>query len=1096
MSTLASLLIELGIDTGRLEGDLGKANRKVETSFAGMSASASKLGAAFGAIAASGIVLSLDRAAHAAMEGEQAINRLDAVIRATGNATGFTRDQLQGLADSMAETTQFDDESIRNATASLLKFGNVHGQVLEKALKLSADYAAFTGTDMTSASETLGRAIASPAQGIERLQRSIGYLNPAQVEAIKNMQEMGDLAGAQSAIMAILEQKIGGVAEAMNTGYTKAFNDAKKAGGEFWESLGNAAPVQAAVQSFLGFTTESLRDMKHIIEDGDWVQALKFVMGFRQTDEQVAARRPKAPAAPGGTADAQAELERQKAFKKSLDKQDEELIQGALKRKKKALEEEQKQRYEAAQAMLAADEMFAKDYAEAWYWANKYVLDEEAKALRERLELGQIYTKQQEMDAETTREAWHYYFKFLENQRAKAMEEAGVQWGGFLQGIDDGFRSMWDAMVEGGANAGQVLRETLKRTFFDWLYQQFAKPIILNVVAGFANSMGLSGLGSLATTAAGGAGGGLNLLGSLSSLLPSGAVGSAFASGASSLAGFLGAGSGLASSIGSFASFLPGIGTAIGVASLLYSAFNDGPENPNYRWLQGTGGQGLFGGISTEGNYGFDSTGLNRVIGGLDQRFARILGPSGVAAATSGLAGYTQAGLRMDGQPAQFAFPEGTDREAAEQLAKELLQSRYGIIFDQIDKTIADTIKGWSGTSTELQTYIETALGVIEGLAGLNITGLNVSTLQAMQREGEGLGETFTRVAGQWGQFNEMFTTEAERLAAAQNQVTSTFANLGIAIPSSNEEFAKLVRGLDLSTEAGRNMFNALMQVAPAFNTVSQASAALVNDFNSIMVQLRGQSYQSTLDAAQLEQATRQFMALNSWASGMDWRYVAQQILTITPEDYAAYGRLGNGSQSLINDILRLQIPRQGSTSSYTPVSYTPTGYDDSARALEELRRAAEEAAAALQNAKDGIREWLAGVLLSDLSPLDPASRLDFAQNAYVENLMKAQGGDLGAISNYTNLADAYLKEARSYYASSPEYTSIFAAVTEQAGKLAGLQEARPLTAADSAKNTASIVQAIEDLKAEVARLNRDQSRAVADQTRTLGPIFVPDYNF
>jgi hypothetical protein len=73
------------------------------------------------------------------------------------------------------------------------------------------------------------------------------------------------------------------------------------------------------------------------------------------------------------------------------------------------------------------------------------------------------------------------------------------------------------------------------------------------------------------------------------------------------------------------------------------------------------------------------------------------------------------AGLRLDGQPAEFAFPEG-DKTAGEQIALELLQSRYGIIFDGLDSGIAAQIRNWTGTSSELQTFIETSIRTFEGL--------------------------------------------------------------------------------------------------------------------------------------------------------------------------------------------------------------------------------------------------------------------------------------------------------------------------------------------------------------------------------------------
>jgi hypothetical protein len=71
-------------------------------------------------------------------------------------------------------------------------------------------------------------------------------------------------------------------------------------------------------------------------------------------------------------------------------------------------------------------------------------------------------------------------------------------------------------------------------------------------------------------------------------------------------------------------------------------------------------------------------------------------------------------------------------------------------------------------------------------------------------------------------------------MAIAQNAVSDAFAEMGISVPASTQAFYDLVHGLDLSTQAGRDMFDSLMAVAPAFSVVAQAAAAAVNSFNQI----------------------------------------------------------------------------------------------------------------------------------------------------------------------------------------------------------------------------------------------------------------------
>lgn len=486
----------------------------------------------------------------------------------------------------------------------------------------------------------------------------------------------------------------------------------------------------------------------------------------------------------------------------------------------KRAREETQRRYEMAKAELDAEEMFARDYAEAWKWADHYRTEEEKKESKLRQEIAQAEMDAREMALDDFIGAWKAYDEYVRKQDKQRLDEAQQQYGGFINGIESAFRDGWNHIGESWKDALGVMKNAFKRILLDFIYQSLAKPFVLNLLVSLGNATGLGGL-TTAATAAGGGGGIGSIISGMSALMPSGAIGTAFSNIAQMVSGALGLSGSVGSMIGSVASFLPGIGTAIAVASMLYQAFNDGPENPNLRIFQGQGGSGLFGGIRTEGNYSWDNTGINAYIGGLDARLARILGPAGTAAATAGLSAYTQAGLRSDGQPAQFAFPEG-DATAAEQLAREVLQSRYGIIFQQIDSTIAETIRTWSGTSTELQTYIETALGVVEALGGLNIRGLNITTLQGMAREGETLAQVFQRVAGTWQWFTDNFTSDAVRLERAQQQLADGFAALGMDIPDGVDAFRELVESLDVTDPR----WQGLMDLAPAFLLVTQNATA------------------------------------------------------------------------------------------------------------------------------------------------------------------------------------------------------------------------------------------------------------------------------
>lgn len=208
---------------------------------------------------------------------------------------------------------------------------------------------------------------------------------------------------------------------------------------------------------------------------------------------------------------------------------------------------------------------------------------------------------------------------------------------------------------------------------------------------------------------------------------------------------------------------------------------------------------------------------------------------------------------------------------------------------------------------------------IIDALAQLDIPGIDIDALQAFQRDGEALSDTLTRVGGLWGQYTQLFTTDAERMVQAQGEITDTFSRLGVAVPDSMQAFKDLVNGLDLTTEAGRTMWEALMEVAPAFaavsNAASEAAATMLASFDSVMGQLRGSPYTRGIMQGQLDTALGTFRSGNAWASGMSSDALMGQLLTITRDDFQNYGA---DMQALITQILSLY---QALTSLSDPVT-------------------------------------------------------------------------------------------------------------------------------------------------------------------------------
>jgi hypothetical protein len=222
------------------------------------------------------------------IEAEQASAKITATLKATGFSAGVTKAELDELAESLAKTTQFDDDGIRNAEAAFLKFGNIQEGVFERGITLATDLAALMGTDIESAAQTIGKALSSPAEGTGALEKQIGKLTKAQQDSIDAFVEQGNLASAQSAILDVLQGKIGGTANEMNTGLTKSTKDLSKAWDDMLEAFGKTEAFRVPVTSTLGFITDAISGvdidkMIKISNEFNKLAAPKTKTGFDQS---------------------------------------------------------------------------------------------------------------------------------------------------------------------------------------------------------------------------------------------------------------------------------------------------------------------------------------------------------------------------------------------------------------------------------------------------------------------------------------------------------------------------------------------------------------------------------------------------------------------------------------------------------------------------------------------------------------------------------------------------------------------------------------------------------------------------------------------
>ena len=194
--------------------------------------------AAVAGIAALGTVLV--QSVKEAQAAQEVAAQLDAVLKSTGGAAGMTRDALEEQALALSKVTRFEDDAILAGNAIMLTFTNIGKDIFPRATQATLDLSTAFGMDLQSATMMVGKALNDPIKGLTALGKAGVQFTEDQKEMISAMVEAGDVAGAQTLILAELEKQIGGSAVAAGSTMTGQMEIMKNALGNVKEQIGGA----------------------------------------------------------------------------------------------------------------------------------------------------------------------------------------------------------------------------------------------------------------------------------------------------------------------------------------------------------------------------------------------------------------------------------------------------------------------------------------------------------------------------------------------------------------------------------------------------------------------------------------------------------------------------------------------------------------------------------------------------------------------------------------------------------------------------------------------------------------------------------------
>ena len=170
---------------------------------------------------------------------QKAIAQVEAGIKSTGGAAGFTSKQLQRMASELQGKTLFGDEVIlKDATSQLLTFTNIAGEQFARTQVAALNLATRLDGDLKSSSIQLGKALNDPIANLSALSRSGIQFSEEQKKVIKELAETNRLAEAQTLILDELDKQYGGAAEAAAQAGAGGLKQLQNQFGDLMEEIG------------------------------------------------------------------------------------------------------------------------------------------------------------------------------------------------------------------------------------------------------------------------------------------------------------------------------------------------------------------------------------------------------------------------------------------------------------------------------------------------------------------------------------------------------------------------------------------------------------------------------------------------------------------------------------------------------------------------------------------------------------------------------------------------------------------------------------------------------------------------------------------
>src|SRR5215475_6014028 len=320
--------------------------------------------------------------------------------------------------------------------------------------------------------------------------------------------------------------------------------------------------------------------------------------------------------------------------------------------------------------------------------------------------------------------------------------------------------------------------------------------------------------------------------------------------------------------------------------------------------------------------------------------------------------------------------------------------------------------------------------------------------------------------------------------AAQRNAAVAAFQNAQNAIGTAAVQLAQFTENTlvaaskdlqrQLNEFEGRNFINQITDILGTFNDLAQAFSQQAGGITSAQADLLNrflvEGAQNVIDQNKLVGASFQEVAamLGDYGAALhEFSETVQTAAAVTTRsiddinsgirsltarkiaaDFAAGGIVGSLTEQLMLFDVQAQTQREQEARAggqnlamleeVLAIERIAIIRKFNDQAIDEEKRAADERANAINAANKNIMDYLNNLLLGPNSPLRASAQLARTQSIFMSQLALAQSGDVAALQNITQNAEAYRTAARAFYGSSAGYISIFNQIQGSLSTLAG----------------------------------------------------------